>query len=357
MSKRQRHVFPNREIPHLWAHETQQNARNGTGSFYFEGKTIYSYGSHFPIATHVTGVNGQAGILFTTEKNSVTTSQHMSAVRRAVPHDVPVFNVLYQHFGFTEEEDKYQHGRNLAQYTNNVAEYVSKCARARSASNKEWYHRQAVELRSEAFCYATFFGLEDPPIDQVPDLDSEEMEKLRQREAKAAAKKAEASRKEAEERRRKALSLADEWRSGGPAHYLLNAIPAMLRINGHEVETSRGARFPVIHAKRGLALVRAVMARNEEWRPNGGSCRLGYYHIDRIEANGTVHAGCHVVSWDEIQRVAEDIDAYEPRIKCNQCQMLAINSVPCHETGCPNSKKAWSVEENDWIEQEAEHEA
>ena len=54
--KRQRHVFPNREIPHLWAHKTQDEARNGTGSFYFTAATIYSYGSHFPIATHVTGV-------------------------------------------------------------------------------------------------------------------------------------------------------------------------------------------------------------------------------------------------------------------------------------------------------------
>ena len=65
MTKRQRHVFPNREIPHLWAHQTQDEARNGTGSFYFRGATIYSYGSHFPIATHVKGSQGQPGILFT----------------------------------------------------------------------------------------------------------------------------------------------------------------------------------------------------------------------------------------------------------------------------------------------------
>jgi hypothetical protein len=75
MTKQQRHVFLNREIPHLWAHQTQEEARNGTGSFYFRGATIYSYGSHFPTATHVTGAQGQAGILFTSRKNAVTTSQ------------------------------------------------------------------------------------------------------------------------------------------------------------------------------------------------------------------------------------------------------------------------------------------
>ena len=84
----------------------------------------------------------------------------------------------------------------------------------------------------------------------------------------------------------------------------------MLRIEGDEVVTSRGARFPISHAKRGLALVRAVMARAEEWVRNGHSCHLGHCVIDRIEANGTVHAGCHVVSWEEIERVAPAIEAF-----------------------------------------------
>ena len=352
-----RHVFPNREIPHLWAHKTQDEARNGTGSFYFRGGIIFSYGSHFPIAAHITGSQGQPGILFTTEKNSVTTSQHMNMVSRAIPPDIPVFHVPCMHFGFSNPEDKYQHTKNLKHYMDEVEEQLSICVRARSSWKKEWCHERAIELRKEALCYATFFGLADPPIEQIPDLDSEGMAKIKAREAKASAEKAAKTKREQEERRQRALSLADEWRQGGGHHYLLNAIPAMLRIKGHEIETSRGARFPIIHAKRGLALVKAVMARAEEWRPNGQKCRLGYYHIDRIEANGTVHAGCHVVSWDEIQRIADEVEEYEPRIKCNQCQMLSINGVPCHETGCPNSNKVWSIEENDWIEQEVEHEA
>jgi hypothetical protein len=122
MSTRQRHVFPNREIPHLWAHQTQDEARNGTGSVYFRGATIYSYGSHFPIATHVIGVQGQAGILYTSDKNSVTTSQHMAAVRRSIPPDVPVFTAPNQHFGFCEAEDQYQHERNFKHYVDRVAD-------------------------------------------------------------------------------------------------------------------------------------------------------------------------------------------------------------------------------------------
>ena len=163
MTKRLRHVFPNREIPHLWAHQTQDEARNGTGSLYFRGATIYSYGSHFPIASHVTGSQGQPGILFTSERNSVTTSQHMSAVSRSIPPDIPVFTVPHLMLGFSDHEDAYQHEKNFTHYTREVAEHLSTCARARSSYNKEYHHERAVELRKEALCYATFFACQIQP--------------------------------------------------------------------------------------------------------------------------------------------------------------------------------------------------
>jgi hypothetical protein len=147
MSKRRRCVFPNREIPHLWAHQTQDEARNGTGSFYFSGATIYSYGSHFPIATHVKGSQGQPGILFTSDRDSVTTSQHMSMVLRSIPPDVPLFTVPCQHFGFSEAEDKYQHEKNLKHYTVEVGDNLSICARARSSYAKEYRHGRCRRRR------------------------------------------------------------------------------------------------------------------------------------------------------------------------------------------------------------------
>lgn len=36
-------------------------------------------------------------------------------------------------------------------------------------------------------------------------------------------------------------------------------------------------------------------------------------------------------------------------MRCNQCQMLTINGVPCHETGCPNSRKTWVPERAEWV--------
>jgi hypothetical protein len=35
--------------------------------------------------------------------------------------------------------------------------------------------------------------------------------------------------------------------------------------------------------------------------------------------------------------------------KCRQCQMLNINGHNCHETGCPNERKTWNPEDQDWV--------
>src|SRR5258708_32172606 len=96
--KRAKHVFDTGEIPHLWAHKVQESARNAQGNLYFENDTIFSYGSHFPIARHVvdnpTKKNPKPAVLFTTRSWSVTTSGHVYAVRSAIPRVVPVFLVF-----------------------------------------------------------------------------------------------------------------------------------------------------------------------------------------------------------------------------------------------------------------------
>jgi hypothetical protein len=35
--------------------------------------------------------------------------------------------------------------------------------------------------------------------------------------------------------------------------------------------------------------------------------------------------------------------------KCNQCQPATINGVFCHEAGCPNQRKTWVPDRNEWV--------
>lgn len=36
-------------------------------------------------------------------------------------------------------------------------------------------------------------------------------------------------------------------------------------------------------------------------------------------------------------------------MRCDQCEMLSINGVPCHETGCVNSCKTWIEDRQEWV--------
>jgi hypothetical protein len=163
-------------------------------------------------------------------------------------------------------------------------------------------------LRDEAFAYCAFFDLPVPEIPEVPELDSEALTAIRKREAKRAAEKAEQTKRERAEALVHQQELIVEWRAGQHSGCLYD-VPAMLRIIGDDVQTSRGARFPIAHAKRGLAFVRKVRESGQAYVRNGHTIHLGPYAIDRIEPDGTVKAGCHVVSWEEIERIAPLLDS------------------------------------------------
>lgn len=36
-------------------------------------------------------------------------------------------------------------------------------------------------------------------------------------------------------------------------------------------------------------------------------------------------------------------------MKCDQCEMLSINGTATHETGCPNAKKTWVEDRQEWV--------
>src|ERR1019366_8962284 len=57
------------------------------------------------------------------------------------------------------------------------------------------------------------------------------------------------------------------------------------------------------------SFVRKVRASGQEYVRNGHTIHLGNYVIDRIDSDGSVHAGCHVVRWEEIERIAPQLNA------------------------------------------------
>lgn len=84
---RNRQVFPRDNVAHLWAHGVQDSARDAAHNFYFNGPTLYSYGTHFVIAHILRGAEyGKlAGLVLWNDAGySNTTSKHQTIAWRAL---------------------------------------------------------------------------------------------------------------------------------------------------------------------------------------------------------------------------------------------------------------------------------
>ena len=83
----------NSMVAHLWANEMKEFA-NGS-NFYFEGESIYSYGSHFEVGRIVRNKRGEKAYLINDIYRSSSTSKHQCCVRDAIPTGSKVFSVGY----------------------------------------------------------------------------------------------------------------------------------------------------------------------------------------------------------------------------------------------------------------------
>ncbi len=81
---RLRRVMDAAMVAHVWAQQSQDDARTPRGNFYFDGPTIFSYGSHFPCAMFTEDLHGNKCVLVTERTHSNTTAKHMRHVRDAV---------------------------------------------------------------------------------------------------------------------------------------------------------------------------------------------------------------------------------------------------------------------------------
>ena len=281
-----RMVHPADMVAHLWAHKSQESARvSGTGNFYFHGDTIYSYGSHFPIARHVTR-KGRSAVLFTTRSYSSTTAGHKCMVEGACRH-LTVFHVA----DVNSTEARTQFADYRARYMAIVGMY------AKARQRKPEILAGLRDLVSEANQYAEFFGLR-ARLTLPDDLTGMIVECQ-------AIEKRERERKQREERKRERESLerVQKW-VDGESDYCPSYGPIRLRVKGDELQTTRGARVPFAHAVKAFRVIKRLHDKGQAYQRNGHTIHLGHFALDSIDSAGNVRAGCHEVAWEEIARVA-----------------------------------------------------
>lgn len=119
-------VFSNDMVAHVWAQMSQESGRSNNGQFYFEGRTLYSYGSHFVVGH----IMPDGAALLNRDSYSITTSRHQSRADSAVSHRrrfyVPALTALVNSYAlrWLESDDSDVRKRGRAAIVRHVQEHA-----------------------------------------------------------------------------------------------------------------------------------------------------------------------------------------------------------------------------------------
>lgn len=304
-------VLDKSTVAHYWANQIQQTGRVAGGNFYFKGRTIYSYGPHFPIA--IISKKDSHAILFTTCTYSNTTAKHIMNARMAISHK----RIIY--CKNPKAADENEHEENINNFEDDARRiaiyYLPK------SKKPEIYLNQIAEQKAMLMAYVDFFGLKPSAYKHLHYINIVTKdgailasEKTRKENERAAIKR------EKERAKRKAEVLAKEqerlslWRkfklSGystiSPTLYLYELENTFLRYDKSkkEIQTTKGVVIPENVAKRFYSWLKRMAA-------NGGcsgDCKhkILDYEVSSV-TNTNVVIGCHNITWDEINAMAKKL--------------------------------------------------
>lgn len=281
-------------VAHLWANQSQPEARNSNKSFYFDGLTIYSYGNHFPIAKFHE-VNGVRFILFTTKTYSSTTHKHVALTNRAIAKGITVIKCAN-----VRPCSESEHLMNLSAMKHELIDLMNKAARARSSFGYLNERMEKVVWRYGS--YRRVFRLETVSDRLAIPEDWKAQAQIRLKEQAEQDKARKEQRKRAAEQQKKEL-LADmlNWIEHKECNYSAYQYPVIqLRLKDAEtVETSKGAELPVAHARKLWDTIQEIkLGEREEYQHNGHSLHAGSFVVQYIKRDGSLRAGCHDMTYE-----------------------------------------------------------
>ncbi len=333
----------NLQIAHVWAQQTQSEGTAKGGNVFFKGATIYSYGYHFPMAV-IVNIYDRRFTIINSDTYSSTTSTHQAYVRQAVSGDV-VYANTEQLKTIIRYNDAIATGYHAGIKTSlnhlkdsiatNALEFINKslltASKAKQARSKEKVLNEAKAYYENAYTLLSAFGLSMPAtvVKRITNLHNNAAALIAKYETELTAAK---KRKEKAEKQRiikeEALAVvaAKDWLAGEFVDYdgrnaLNRSKTVYMRIEGDEIVTTKGARFPVKDAVLVFTLVKRIKQAGKSWVPYAPEnhpedniegqeyfpARLGHFTIDKIDEHGNVTAGCHYVEWPQIEYVAKQL--------------------------------------------------
>lgn len=289
-------VLSNSDVAHYWANRVQSNGKTSNGSFYFEDDTIYSYGSHFPIAKHLNSDT----VLFTKDKYSNTTSKHISKAWSAITHKkiVNVPNLKNSIEG------------NFKDWLKEIESTSLKLGRAKKP---EIYISEINVLLNEVNEYCLALDLKLPKefkkvekhitTGAIGDISKDLVSAEKKRKAKEEKQKLE---REKENREKEKVKIEDWKNFELYSLYTYYTEFSFLRYNyeNQRIETSKGINIPVELGKRFFDFINLVIDK--------GGCKdncnykILEYSVNEIN-NKFIRVGCHTIEMSEIKSIAEKL--------------------------------------------------
>jgi hypothetical protein len=283
------------EAIHIFANQPEREGRASSVSFH-DGK-LYSYRT--VIAQHVIGANGEAAIILNNTSYSNTTSKQQGAIHFAACH---IKRLYIRGVGFGCECLKPYSAENwrgldvkklIATYEREAADFLAKASRARN--NAENYRAAAFNTLTELTEYLAFFGIQYETGD-LSALEAAAIEAAKRSRELEKARKAERIREQAE--------ALEKWRSGENVYRSFEV--TALRINGNEIETSRGAKIPVEHAIKAWPMLKRLHNGGADVDLSENSIKFGVYSM-RAFKNDSLIVGCHTIPFVEVQGIANQL--------------------------------------------------
>lgn len=290
----------NAQLAHVWAQQTQDYGRGN--SLFFERDTIWSFGYHYK-AAKIHAIKGKPFALVNSDRYSSCTGKHLNYITSALQGLMPYFHAP----DVTSPRDAVKHLDEKAQ--EQIA-YALKRIKIESKRDIQWQFQSIREAFQEANKLRKFLGKAEKfaskkQLDAVQshlefrlkryhELNTPEMQAKREAER---LKRIE--RKEALERASQAekIQFFREGRNVG----IYGLSHEILRIKGDEIETSRGAKVPLDHAK---LLYRAIkQGKSVEDQ------RIGHFRVNAVtdlpSGDKEIRVGCHRILLSEASLVLE----------------------------------------------------
>jgi len=305
-------VFDNAMVAHVWAQQSQPHGRSAENRVFFEGKTVYSHGYHFPMG-HFWDADT---VLLNCDSYSVSTSKHQGYVRGSVGHKTRRYMSTRVLKSFIRGDKKDALTLYEKEVLAKVEQFAAKAAKSNKLNKPKYLEKALSEVNAAQSFFAEWGAKLPKSLEkyraQVNAGGDDIVKAITSRQAAETRKREKAAKLQQIEREKRAAEAIEKFKAGGvyfdryAAQY---AGKVYMRVNGDNIETSQGAEFPVAHGVKAFKLIREWKERGtpESWVKNGKTIHLGNFQIDEISSDGTVKAGCHIVQYDEIERIAKQL--------------------------------------------------